>query len=97
MQGKDYYQILEVSRNSDGDEIHKSYLRLAKLWHPDKNQDKIELATENFKLIQKAYETLTDEKQKAEYNKANPTEEEKAKKRKEQEAKRKSDAVAAAA
>lgn len=34
---KDYYQILEVTKDSSEAEIKKSYYRLAKTYHPDSN------------------------------------------------------------
>ena len=35
--GVDYYNILKVSRNATDDDLRKSYKRLARKWHPDKN------------------------------------------------------------
>lgn len=37
---KDYYQILEVTKESNESEIKKSYYRLAKTYHPDTNPGK---------------------------------------------------------
>lgn len=34
---KDYYELLEVSRDCSGDELKKSYRRLAMKYHPDRN------------------------------------------------------------
>ena len=34
---RDYYEVLSVQRNADGDELKKSYRRLAVQYHPDKN------------------------------------------------------------
>ena len=36
---EDYYAVLQVKQSADEKEIRSSYLRLAKLYHPDKNAD----------------------------------------------------------
>ena len=56
----DYYKILGVSKSSDEKELKKFYQKLQLKWHPDKNQDKVELAEDNFKKISEAYEILND-------------------------------------
>lgn len=55
---KDYYSILGVNKGTDENEIKKSYYRLAKKWHPDKNKSVD--AEDKFKEINKAYEVLSD-------------------------------------
>jgi curved DNA-binding protein len=35
MKFKDYYALLEVERDADGEEIKKAYRRLARRYHPD--------------------------------------------------------------
>ena len=55
---QDYYALLEVTKNSDENEIKKSYHKLCLKYHPDKNREKS--AEEKFKTISKAYETLSD-------------------------------------
>jgi len=64
MAGKDYYQILGVSRNASEKEIKQAYRRLARKYHPDINPgDKS--AEAKFKEINAAYEVLSNpEKQK---------------------------------
>ncbi|MGA2052879.1 MAG: molecular chaperone DnaJ [Opitutales bacterium] len=63
----DYYELLEVSRESTGEEIKKSYRRLAIKYHPDKNPgDKA--AEDKFKQIGEAYEVLSDEQKRAAYD-----------------------------
>ncbi len=67
MKYKDYYTILEVNREATAEEIKKSYRRLAMIYHPDKNPDN-KKAEEKFKDIAEAYEVLSDEKKRAEYD-----------------------------
>lgn len=59
MNFKDYYKILKVSKNANLDEIKKSYRKLAKQWHPDKNPGNIK-AEDKFKEISEAYDVLSD-------------------------------------
>ena len=54
---KDYYELLEVSRDCSGDELKKSYRRLAMKYHPDRNPGNKE-AELHFKEINEAYEVL---------------------------------------
>ena len=56
----DPYEILEVSPLSSKADIKKAYIKLALLYHPDKNRDDIN-AKNKFMFINKAYETLTNE------------------------------------
>jgi len=64
---KDYYKILEVSKNSTSEEIKKSYRRLAMLYHPDKNEGN-KIAEEKFKEIVEAYEVLGDSEKRADFD-----------------------------
>lgn len=58
-QRKDYYKILNVSKDADDNTIKKAYRKLAIIHHPDKNPND-EQAAERFKDIGEAYETLSD-------------------------------------
>lgn len=60
------YETLEVSKNASADEIKKAYRRLARQYHPDINKEKG--AEEKFKEINAAYEILSDEKKRAQYD-----------------------------
>lgn len=67
MTEQDYYELLEVSRNCSGEELKKSYRRLAMKYHPDRNPgDKA--AETRFKEINEAYEVLKDEQKRAAYD-----------------------------
>lgn len=57
----DYYELLEVSRDSDKGTIKKAYRQMAMKYHPDKNPNDAE-AEEKFKAINEAYQVLSDEK-----------------------------------
>ena len=65
--GKDYYDILGVSRNATDEEIKKAYRKLALAYHPDRNQDSLE-AEEKFKEINQAYEVLGDSDKRAAFD-----------------------------
>ncbi|CAA3000924.1 dnaJ homolog subfamily B member 1 [Olea europaea subsp. europaea] len=57
--GVDYYNILKVNRNASDEDLKKAYRRLAMIWHPDKNANKLE-AEAKFKQISEAYDVLSD-------------------------------------
>lgn len=63
----DYYEILEIQRDSDKETIKKAYRKLALKYHPDRNQGNKD-AEEKFKLINEAYEILSDDKKRQIYN-----------------------------
>jgi DnaJ-class molecular chaperone len=58
--GKNYYDILGISKDADETEIKKAYRKLAIKWHPDKNPENKEEAEEKFKEISDAYSILSD-------------------------------------
>lgn len=60
---ENYYQILGVQENATQDEIRKEYRKLALKHHPDKGGSE-----EEFKKISEAYETLSDENKRKEYD-----------------------------
>jgi molecular chaperone DnaJ len=64
---RDYYEILGVGRNADGDAIKKAYRRLALQYHPDRNQGSAE-TEEKFKEATEAYEVLRDAEKRAAYD-----------------------------
>jgi molecular chaperone DnaJ len=66
---KDYYKVLGVPKTSTQDEIKKSYRKLARKYHPDANKGDAD-SEERFKEISEAYDILSDEKRRKEYDEA---------------------------
>ena len=64
---RDFYKILEVTRESTQTEIKSQYRKLAKKYHPDLNPGDEE-AAEHFKEVNIAYEVLSDEKKRQMYD-----------------------------
>ncbi|XP_033738207.1 dnaJ homolog subfamily C member 21-like [Pecten maximus] len=66
---KCHYQVLGVERDAGADDLKKSYRKLALKWHPDKNPDNVEECTSQFRLVQQAYDVLSDPQERAWYDK----------------------------
>ena len=64
---RDYYEVLGVGKSADEKEIKKAYRKLAMKYHPDRNPDNKE-AEEKFKEINEAYEVLSDETKRRNYD-----------------------------
>src|SRR5262245_53427969 len=62
----DFYRLLGISRRADGATIKATYYHLAKQYHPDTNAGAE--ASERFREIQSAYETLGNPIARAEYD-----------------------------
>ena len=62
----DYYLILGLTNEASSSQIKNQYRKLAKQYHPDRNDESTE---EKMAEINKAYEVLSDEKLKVEYDK----------------------------
>lgn len=63
---KDYYQIMELTREATEADVKRSFRRLAVRYHPDKNPSK---EAENlFKEINEAYEVLSDPERRSRYD-----------------------------
>ena len=69
---KNYYDILGVKKDASKDDIRRAFKKLSLKYHPDKHindseEDK-KKAEEKFKEINEAYETLSDDKKRQEYD-----------------------------
>merc|ERR1712087_235942 len=67
-----HYDVMEVPRLSSIEEVKRSYRDLARRWHPDKHQHKAkdhqERAGRRFTRIREAYEVLSEEVSKRQYD-----------------------------
>ncbi len=61
---KDYYQILGIARGASQEDIKRAYRRLAHKFHPDKGGD-----AGKFKEVSEAYQILSDEDKRSQYDK----------------------------
>jgi molecular chaperone DnaJ len=66
---KDYYKTLGVPKDAKADEIKKAYRKLARKFHPDANKGDA-TAEERFKEVSEAYDVLSDDKRRKEYDEA---------------------------
>lgn len=64
MAGKDYYNILGVSKTATPDEIKKAFHKMAHQYHPDKKGGD----EAKFKEVNEAYQVLSDAKKRAQYD-----------------------------
>src|SRR3954468_10069122 len=66
---RDYYEILGVAKTASGEEIKRSYRRLAMKYHPDRNEGESKTEAEiRFKECAEAYEVLSDEHKRSRYD-----------------------------
>lgn len=63
---RDFYDVLNIDKDASKDEIRKAYRKLARKYHPDVNKE--EGAEEKFKEVKEAYEVLSDEQKRAQYD-----------------------------
>jgi curved DNA-binding protein len=63
---KSLYDTLDVSQDASAEEIKKAYRRLARKYHPDVNKDAG--SEEKFKELNAAYEILSDEQKRRQYD-----------------------------
>ena len=67
MSKRDYYEILNVSKDVNEADLKKAYRRLAMKHHPDRNQDNPD-AEEQFKEAKEAYDVLSDSQKRSAYD-----------------------------
>ena len=67
---RDYYEVLGVPRNADGQAIQQAFRKLARRHHPDVNHDPA--AEERFKEINEAYHVLSDPETRTRYDRFGP-------------------------
>jgi molecular chaperone DnaJ len=65
-----HYETLGLQKNASKYEIKTAYLNMAKVYHPDKNTSSG--AKEKFQKIQEAYEVLSDDEKRAQYDNPQP-------------------------
>src|SRR4051812_31464740 len=67
METKNLYNVLGLSRDASQNDIRKAHRKLVRRYHPDANPEDPR-AEERFKEIQQAYEVLSNEKKRREYD-----------------------------
>ena len=65
---ENYYEILGVKRNASGEQIKRVYQKLIQIYHPDHGTHLGVDGDQRFRLIRKAYETLSDTNRRREYD-----------------------------
>lgn len=65
---RDYYEVLGVPRDATAEQLRRAYRQKALEHHPDKNPNRVEEATEVFKLVAEAYSVLRDDRLRAAYD-----------------------------
>lgn len=63
---RDYYDVLGLDKGASKEEIRKAYRKLARKYHPDVN--KADDAEDKFKEAKEAYEVLSNEQKRAQYD-----------------------------
>lgn len=68
MEEKDYYELLEISRNASDEVIKNAYRALAKKYHPDTSAINSDLIEKKMRQINEAYEVLSNKEKRAIYD-----------------------------
>lgn len=64
----DHYGVLEVEREADETIVKRAYRRLVLLWHPDKHKENRDIAEDQIRRINDAYETLGNPFKRGQYD-----------------------------
>jgi DnaJ-class molecular chaperone len=67
MAKRDYYEVLGIPRTANADEIRKAHRKLVRQYHPDVNTNNPK-SEEKFKEVQEAYDVLSDEAKRKNYD-----------------------------
>ena len=67
-QKRDYYEVLEVTREVTSEQVKSAYRKAAMQWHPDRNPDNKREAEDRFREASEAYGVLSDEQKRAIYD-----------------------------
>jgi curved DNA-binding protein CbpA len=59
----DHYAVLGVRTNASAKDVKHAYRELCKVWHPDRNPDNVQAATQRFQQVGAAFSALSDEAQ----------------------------------
>jgi uncharacterized membrane protein YkvA (DUF1232 family) len=63
-----YYEILGIDPKAGAEQIKRAYYDQLKIWHPDKNPDRMEDAEETTKILNQAYSVLSDVERRKQYD-----------------------------
>lgn len=66
MSKRDYYEVLGIDKNASAQDIKNAYRKLARKFHPDVNKEAD--AESKFKEVQEAYEVLSDQGKRSQYD-----------------------------
>ena len=63
-----YYEMFGINPKAGSEEIKRAYHAQLKIWHPDKNADRIQEAEETTKILNQAYSVLSDPGHRKQYD-----------------------------